>query len=165
MKLIIGSIIIFSLVILFLFALFPTDISVSRVVQIRSSRSQVHKKIADLREWKTWNEILNNSFESKLETPVITDSLRIRKGYFSIELLKDLPDTVITKWQNKENSFTGNFALSEMNGQVIVDWTLHFHIKWYPWDKLASMFYEKKIGPLMEQSLINLQKELETGEG
>ena len=43
-------------------------------------------------------------------------------------------------------------------GQTIVEWTLHFHMQWYPWEKLASMFYDKQLGPLMEKSLIESAK-------
>jgi hypothetical protein len=57
----------------------------------------------------------------------------------------------------------GNFILSSSTGgQTVLQWTLHFHVKWYPWEKLASMFYDKQLGPLMEKSLGNLQKLLET---
>jgi hypothetical protein len=89
------------------------------------------------------------------------DSNFIQIGGMSVEILKSSPDTVLTRWRQGNKSFTGNYILNEINGQVILEWTLHFHINWYPWDKLASMFYEKKLGPLMEKSLINLRKELE----
>ncbi len=48
-----------------------------------------------------------------------------------------------------------------MNGQTVLEWTLKFHIKWYPWEKLASMFYDKQLGPVMENSLLKLRNELE----
>ena len=161
MKLIIASLVVFSLVILFLFALFPADISVSRIVQIRCSPEKLRNKIADLREWKSWNELLGNALENKINAPVTTDSTEIRKGAFDVLLLKVLPDTVFTRWQYEKKSFRGNFNLTEMKGQVILEWTLHFHVKWYPWDKLSSMFYEKSLGPVMEKSMMNLRKELE----
>jgi hypothetical protein len=44
---------------------------------------------------------------------------------------------------------------------VLLQFTLQFHLHWYPWEKLASMFYDKQLGPLLEQSLQNLRKELE----
>jgi hypothetical protein len=145
LKLIIASIIVFSLVILFLFALFPSDISVSRIVQINKPKAEVRKKIVDLREWNSWNVI--------------------HEVYVQVDLLRVTPDSVYTRWRHEDKSFTGNFILTEMNGQTVLEWTLNFHIKPYPWDKLASMFYEKKLGPLMEESLINLQKQLEKPAG
>ena len=94
-----------------------------------------------------------------------TDSNYISRGVVSIEILKSVKDTIITQWKKGEKSFTGTYVLTEMNGQSVLEWTLYFHLHWYPWEKLASMFYEKKLGPLMEESLINLQKELERPAG
>jgi hypothetical protein len=162
LKLIIASIVIFSLVILFLFSLFPADITVSRVVQIKSSPEQVLKKVADLREWSRWNALLINADDKKNPTPVFSDANLIRKGEFTVELLKSTPDTVITRWQQQGKAFTGNFILTQMDNQVMLDWTLHFHLRWYPWEKLASMFYDKQLGPVMEKSLLNLRNELES---
>jgi Polyketide cyclase / dehydrase and lipid transport len=164
LKLIIASLLIFSLVILFLFALFPSEISVTRVVQIRCTAPQVNKKIADLREWN-WNEFLYDAFTTHF--PMRYGGGRIDSNYIhlvnvSVDLVKSVPDTVVTRWQHGNKSFMGEYIISpQTNGKTILEWTLHFHIKWYPWDKLASMFYEKQLGPLMDKSLMNLQRELE----
>jgi hypothetical protein len=147
LKLIIASLIVFSIVILFLFALFPSDISVSRVVQIRSSPQEVQKKISDLPDWRSWNDML-------ITRPDSSNNL-------SIEVLKVVKDTVIVQWKNGRKSFTGTYVLTEMNGQTVLEWTLKFHIKWYPWEKLASMFYDKQLGPVMENSLLKLRNEME----
>jgi hypothetical protein len=161
LKLIIASLIIFSLIILFLFALFPSDISVSRVVQIRASPGNVQKKISDLREWGGWNEMLPGNPGQNKNQSGNTDSNYINRGVVSIEILKSVKDTVITQWKNGEKSFTGTYIISEMNGQSVLEWTLHFHLHWYPWEKLASMFYDKQLGPIMENSLLKLRNELE----
>jgi hypothetical protein len=161
LKLIIASLIIFSIIILFLFALFPPDISVSRVIQIRSTPQEVRKKIADLREWRTWNEMLINQADQTIYQPLQTDSNYISRGVVSIELLKSGQDTVFTQWKNGRKTFTGTYILTKINGQVVLEWTLHFHLNWYPWEKLASMFYDKQLGPLMENSLLKLRNELE----
>jgi hypothetical protein len=147
LKLIIASLIVFSIVILFLFALFPSDISVSRVVQIRASPQEVQKKISDLPDWRSWNDML-------ITRPDSSNNL-------SIEVLKVVKDTVIAQWKNGRKSFTGTYVLTEMNGQTVLEWTLKFHIKWYPWEKLASMFYDKQLGPVMENSLLKLRNEME----
>jgi hypothetical protein len=164
LRLIIASLVIFSIIILFLFALFPSDISVTRIIRINRPASQVREKIADLREWKNWNELLVNgpSRDVLNSQSDKTGSAYLSIGGVSVELLKAGPDTVVTRWRHGRRSFTGNFNLSEMNGQVVVEWTLHFHLNWYPWEKLASMFYDKELGPLMEQSLVNLRRELES---
>jgi len=163
LKLIIGSLLVFSLVILFLFALFPSNITVSRIIQINRSPAEVMGKIDDLREWKSWNELLANGLGNmkKVLAPVKIDSSHIQKGYFMIDLVKVVPDTVTSIWHQEEKSFTGNYFLSGADRQSVVEWRLQYHIQWYPWDKLASMFYDKNLGPGMEKSLMNLKTELE----
>jgi hypothetical protein len=133
-------------------------------VQINRPKIEVRNKIADLREWKSWNELIMNGLDNmkKIYAPLKIDSSHIQKGNFMIDLLKAVPDTVITIWQQEKRSFTGNYILTGTDQQVVLEWTLHFHIKWYPWEKLASMFYDKQLGPVMEKSLLNLRNELES---
>jgi hypothetical protein len=161
LKLIIASLIIFSIVILFLFALFPSDIPVSRLIQIRASPQEVQKKISNLLAWRSWNDMLISEPDTNNNQPGEIRSNYISRGVFSIEILKNVKDTVITLWKNGRKSFTGTYILTEMNGQTVLEWTLKFHIKWYPWEKLASMFYDKQLGPQMESSLLKLRNELE----
>src|ERR1700733_6556458 len=99
LKLIITSGIVFFLVILFLFALFPADMSVSRVIQIRCSKNLVQKKIADLREWKNWNSLVSSvDSANKISEPDFSDSTFITREFVRIDLLKATPDSVITRW-------------------------------------------------------------------
>jgi hypothetical protein len=161
LKLILGSLIIFSLVILFLFALFPSDISISRIVQINNPQENVRKKIVNLREWKTWNEMLLTQFSGNNPNDQL-DAALMKRGNISVEILSAGQDTILTRWKNGQRSFTGNYILTRMNGQTVLEWSLHFHIKWYPWEKLASMFYDKQLGTMMENSLLKLKNELES---
>ncbi len=82
-------------------------------------------------------------------------------GGISVQIVKSERDTIVTRWQRGDKFFIGNYNLNEMNGRTTVEWTFRFHIHWYPWEKLASMFYEKQLGPMMEKSLLNLRSELE----
>jgi hypothetical protein len=166
LKLIIASLVVFSLVIVFLFALFPPDVSVTRVIQIKGSSGQVHKELSDMREWN-WNEFVYDAFPA--HSLVNYGDGRIDSNYIhlrnvSIDLVMNKPDTITTRWQHGTKSFLSNFILSpQPDGSTIVEWTLQFHLRWYPWEKLASMFYNKQLGPLMEKSMLNLQTELERG--
>ena len=164
MKLIIASLIVFALIILFLFALFPADISVTRTMAFNQSANRISNKIADLRSWKNWNELImggSGNGVSKDQSDK-TDSNYLRYGGVTVERIKSCQDTIKTRWRHEKKSFDGNFVLTEMNGQVVLQWTLQFHLKWYPWEKMAAMFYDKQLGPLMENSLIRLRKELES---
>ena len=68
-----------------------------------------------------------------------------------------------TLWERGDRRFTGRFTLQEKNGQTVLVWTFDFNVRWYPWEKLASMFYNKQLGPAMEKSLLNLRDLVEKG--
>ena len=163
MKLVIGSIVILSLIVLFLFALFPSTVSVTRMVQINSSEDKILNRISDLRTWKNWNEFVNsaatkNEIRSKPDSASV-DYLRVSGNEISRSGVDR--DHVYTIWTRGNRMFTGQFIIDAKNGPSIVIWTLNFDVKWYPWEKLASMFYDKQLGPLMEKSLVQLRNELE----
>ena len=163
MRLVIGSIVILSLIVLFLFALFPSTVSVTRMVLINSPEEKILNKISDLRTWKSWNEFVNSPVakNSRLTKPdtAWTDYLRV--GGNEISLTGVDRDHVYTLWTRGSRMFTGQFMVEAKKGPPIVIWTMNFNIKWYPWEKLASMFYDKQLGPLMEKSLVQLRSELE----
>jgi Polyketide cyclase / dehydrase and lipid transport len=163
LRLVIGSIVILSLIVLFLFALFPSTVSVTRMVQINSSEDKILNSISDLRTWKRWNEFVNspvakNNLQSKPDS-AWADHLQVGGNEISLSSVDH--DHVYTLWTRGNKMFTGQFIIDTKNGPPIVIWTMNFDVKWYPWEKLASMFYDKQLGPLMEKSLMQLRDELE----
>ncbi len=160
MKLILASVIILFGVVVFLFALFPSDMSVSRFIRINAPKDSVLKEVSDLRTWKKWNELIQSEVQgdSVKISQGRTDSNRIDALNLKIYLIRKTADSVITEWEGSAGkSFLGKYIFSESGGQVVVEWTLEFHLHWYPWEKLASMFYDKELGPAMELSLVKLQ--------
>jgi hypothetical protein len=160
LKLIIASVIILFGVVVFLFALFPSDMSVSRFIRINAPKDSVLKEVSDLRTWKKWNELIQSQVQgdSVKINHTQADSNRIDAVNLKINLIRKTADSVITDWEGSSGkSFRGKYIFSESGGQVVVEWTLEFHLHWYPWEKLASMFYDKELGPEMELSLTKLQ--------
>jgi Polyketide cyclase / dehydrase and lipid transport len=163
LRLVIGSVVILSLIVLFLFALFPSTVSVTRMVQIKSTEDKILNSISDLRNWKNWNEFVifpaeKNDLYTKPDTAQVN---YLRVGGNEISLSGVDHDHVYTIWSRGRKKFTGEFIIDAKNGPPIVIWTMNFDVKWYPWEKLASMFYEKQLGPRMEKSLMQLRDELE----
>jgi len=163
LRLAIGSIVILSLVILFIFALFPSTVSVTRMVRINSSEDKILTRISDLRAWTSWNEFVNSTVakhnEDTKPDSIRADYLQIDGNEISLSVADS--DHINTIWTRGDRMFTGQFIIDSKNGPPIVIWTLNFHVKWYPWEKLASMFYDKQLGPLMEKSLVQLRDEVE----
>ena len=133
------------------------------MIRINSSEDKILNKIADLRTWKSWNEFVNHSGgKNNLNTKpdsAWADYLRI--GGNEISLSGVDKNRINTLWTRGNKMFVGQFIIDNRNGMPILIWIMNFNIKWYPWEKLASMFYDKQLGPMMERSMIKLRDELE----
>jgi hypothetical protein len=159
LKLIIASVIVLFGVVFFLFALFPSEISVSRIIRINAPRDSVYRQISDLRTWSAWNELVHPSSNLRENISDQADSNRLKTGNLTVTLVRKTADSLIALWQDVSGrSFTGKYILTESGGQTILQWNLEFRLHWYPWEKMASMFYDKQLGPAMERSLTNVLK-------
>jgi hypothetical protein len=132
------------------------------MVQINSSEDKILSKISDLRTWKSWNEFVYPS--SKKDPKAAPDSvwvdyLRVDGNEISGAVVDR--DHFSTVWSRNNRMFVGEFIIYVKNGSPVLIWTMQFHVKWYPWEKLASMFYDKQLGPVMERSLVRLRDELQ----
>ena len=61
LKLVLISILVFFIILTFLFSLFPSNIRISRVIQIQSSKEKIVATIGNLETWKDWNLLIYNS--------------------------------------------------------------------------------------------------------
>ena len=58
--------------------------------------------------------------------------------------------------------FAGGFQFLSLNPySLTVQWWFEFHFRWYPWEKLGIFVYDRKLGPVMEESLGALQRFVE----
>jgi len=159
-KLILISIVILCIAVLFVFSLFPSHIRISRVVNIHASKEKIHAAINDLNAWAKWNEFINQSKANKIvSTPSFGKDAFVESGGMRITILSSIGDSIKTSWIQKDRQqFNGGFNIADADEQnTVVEWYFNFHFKWYPWQKLGSMFYDKQLGPVMEKSLINLK--------
>ena len=60
---------------------------------------------------------------------------------------------VLNTWRVIEHTPTDSLALQ---------WAMDFDLRWYPWEKFASLALEKTYAPKMEQGLLELRKRVQT---
>jgi hypothetical protein len=165
LKLILISFIILFIVICFLFALFPRDITVSKVVRIPVSQEKVASTLSDLSSWSSWNQFLTEEGQGKinLSTNAKGPGASLQSGQLTVRIISASQDSISSVWSNsKGKEFGSAFLLMPApEGGVYVQWKFNFHLAWYPWEKMASMFYERQFAPVMEKSLLNLQQYVE----
>jgi hypothetical protein len=131
--------------------LIPSDITLSKVITIQAKKDSIFHLLMDQQQWYRWH-------------PVFKDGAN-NAAFQSIKAitLNETDSTLTMQWQQNNKKPLGmNWALfTEKNDLATLQWSMHFHQSWYPWQKFGSLFYESNYGKMMEQGLANLKQALE----
>jgi hypothetical protein len=148
--------------IIFCISLFiPSHVRISKALRIRASRAEVMQMVQDPLNWKKWfpnadtarvyyengqpaGLIINIPSNRYIRITEKTDS-SVKAEYVNIKQKK-----VTTGWNMPAELVTDT--------AITIQWYMDFQLRWYPWEKFASILYEKQYGPQLEQGLANLQK-------
>jgi hypothetical protein len=160
-KLFIISVIVLSFI-LFVISLFiPSHIRISRAVEISASRQKVFDGVNDLKTWDKWNQFTAaSSLTNKIfSSPSYGYAALMKTDQLSVVITDSKPDSINTDWsQLIGKHFKSGFLFVEPKpGDIAVQWHFDFDFKWYPWEKLSALVYDKQLGSLMEESLTNLK--------
>jgi hypothetical protein len=82
----------------------------------------------------------------------------------TVTIKEALPGKIKALWQTgKKDPVEGefNFFAKDSAAPITLQWNFTQKVKWYPWQKFASIVSDKTLGPFMEKSLENLKKEAE----
>ena len=146
-------------VIVYLFSLMiPATVRISRAINITAPKDTLLAAIADLRQWKQWNELVNNAD---------SNNQQYSENMISGELLTvtrqgQVGDTLNTEWKQKNaRVLNSGFTWYGSDGQLVLQWYFDIKLRWYPWEKFGSIVFDKQLGPPMEKSLANLKKLVE----
>jgi hypothetical protein len=162
LRLIIISLVFFSLIITGISLFIPSRVTISRAVHINNSTEAVMDELSDPARWKDWYPAAHAAdlyYENGTIKGLVLDD--IKKRYIVIKDIKQneviaayvLPHgKVKTGWQ---------IAPSIGNNVVTVQWYMEFHLRWYPWEKFSSFMFERVYGPQLQQGLDNLKALLE----
>ena len=156
-KLALISLVLLILLVVGMAMLIPAHVRISRAIDVKGSREEIFKKLSDLREWPKWNEFVVDSI---LKSPVYTEQSIEAEG-LTVRLVKAQGDTVIARWTNHQQELVGGFNLIPSHDQFVIQWYFDFNQRWYPWEKFASIGFDKQYGPLMENSLKLLKNQVE----
>ena len=154
---IISAVVLFTIIYLFSLMI-PSQVRISRAVNISVPKDSLLPAITDLRQWHLWNELVNSPDHTNTqfnEHLISSDKLKVTKR-------PQTGDTLYTDWQQeKARTLYSGFTWTEANGQLVLQWYFDIKLNWYPWEKFSSIVFDKQLGPPMEKSLGNLKKLLE----
>jgi hypothetical protein len=160
----IGAIVLFFVVTAFSW-IFPSNLRISRAINIAASREKVWAAINDLHTWDNWNQMISLSplTGKTFSTPSAGAGAFLRSDQLVVTIIRSGPDSINIDWnQVTGKPFKGGFNLMQLSpDSLTVQWYLDFHFRWYPWEKFGSMVYDQQLGPLMEGSLAGLKHLME----
>jgi hypothetical protein len=124
---------------------FPSRIRISRATNIAADGRPVFAPIDDRTQWKTWHPWFRDTARAAplgFEWMEKTDSTRALR--LTSEGIRPL-----------EN----HFQVHRFGGadSLTLQWYIDFHLRWYPWERFGSLFYENQYGPVLEKGLQDLK--------
>jgi len=161
----------FSLLFLFLLvtgiSLFiPSQVRISRATNIKASSSQLWEQIDDFRKWHNWNPFfIDLAKDSTTYVDSIDGKPKLMEVKGTVVKWKEVKaDERIATMQkgNKQPLINGWKSIEQPGGDsTTLQWYMDFNLRWYPWEKFASLLFEKSYGVRMEEGLNNLKKTAE----
>jgi hypothetical protein len=156
-KLALISIIVFSALLVAITITMPSRVRISRAVVINAPADSVWGLIARPENWVRWNDYV------KLLTDRKAGPETIESRELNISITGRSDTAIHTLWvQASGKTFPGVFNIIRQENGLTVQWYFDFRVKWYPWEKLGSIIYDKRIGPAMQSSLAALKELAET---
>ena len=143
----------------------PSHIRISRATDINSTKQEVMSLVSDPLKWREWYpgaDSLDILYIDGKPKGVLLDST----GLLGLSIF-NINDSVVTVGEvGKTISQRMEMGWKVLSGgnenNVVTQWYMDFKLRWYPWEKFKSLFFENIYGAHMERGLANL-KELSEG--
>jgi len=143
----------------------PSHIRISRATDINSTKQDVMNFISNPLKWKEWYPGADSLgilyVEGKPKGILLDSSSLLGLSIFNInDSVVAVSEVGKTATQRMEMGW--KVLSGENENNVVTQWYMDFKLRWYPWEKFKSLFFENIYGAHMEHGLANL-KELSEG--
>lgn len=150
------SVIVLFIVITAISTLLPSSVLVSRAVDIKSPANKIRSELFSLSNWQYWmTDAKGDKGEHVYDS--VTASLMI--GPTKVKALQYTDTTFKTLWSSS-SPMQGTFRIIDhhrADSLHTVQWQMEQKVRWYPWEKFASITKDELWGGSMEKSLENLK--------
>ncbi|HEY8388546.1 MAG TPA: SRPBCC family protein [Parasegetibacter sp.] len=147
------SVIVLTIVIFLFTLIFPSQVRISRAIDIAASRTQLHSVLSDLETWKEWYPAIRMD---TVNQPVLNENKkRLSFGETEIQLLNSTDSSVTVNIRKGKSAQDYTINLIEFPQVAIttVQWFADVKVSWYPWERFGSMLFDKIMGPGFEATL------------
>ena len=141
--------------------LIPSTTRVSRALDMNVKADSIMTLVKSLDKWKEWNLLLQDEQWSEMESTPVS----IKSSAWNVMLVKKDQNLVKTVWTNPSGQVveSGIELHSGADGVTVVQWYFEFKVRWYPWEKFASILFDRQVGPIMERSLEKIRQHFREG--
>jgi hypothetical protein len=148
------SLVSFALLLTAISLLIPSQVRVSRAVDIQAPVSSIKPYLMDIGQWSRWNLYVDS-----LPNKKIVSAESLSSPDMNIRIFAASDTSILSGWgKTAGNPFTSHYRLIPHGSQVTtVQWYFDFNLRWYPWEKFSSIIYDQQFGPTMEKSLLQLK--------
>lgn len=156
-RLLVFSVVTLGLIITLISLFFPSEIHISRAVDITSGKEKAKALIAEPANWKQWFPGADSA-EYYIENGVIKGITGKDNSRFVITTISDSTVVVEHTGAKGGTSVMGWRIISVGdNPGFSLQWYMDFNLRWYPWEKFSGLILDKVYGPDMERGLSRLK--------
>jgi len=141
----------------------PGHIRISKATNIAADDQMAYVYYTgQLTKWTEWHPALKDIPGNEFQ--ILKDSSISVRGT-TISIAERRKDELVTEMKtDKGRPVISGFKIirHQQSDSATLQWYMDFKLKWYPWEKFRSLFYENIYGVQMEQGLSNL-KEISEG--
>lgn len=154
---------IISVVILFVLAsvmgmLLPSNVLVSRAVNLNAPKDSIMPYIKDIHQWRAWIEGMEHP-SVKIYSATDADL-----GETKVKITGISDTVIVSSWTGRGGNVqtsTLRLITTQQQKLTIVQWQFEQKLKWYPWERLGSIMNDKILGTMMEKNLNSLKAVVE----
>lgn len=156
-RLLVFSIVTLGLIITLISLFFPSEIHISRAVDISMGKEKVKNLIAAPENWKQWFPGADSA-EYYIEKGAIKGIVNNDNSRFVVKAVTDTTVVVEHTGAKGGSSIMGWRIISSGNQPGFsLQWYMDFNLRWYPWEKFSGLILDKVYGPDMERGLSKLK--------
>jgi len=143
--------------------IFPADVRIGRTINVAASKQRVAAAVSDFHTWGEWNEFLRPPLTNVKYSPSGGTGAWLRADQMAIAVLSADSNSVELNWDlTGGKKFSGGMRFQPLSADSLtIQWWFDFHFHWYPWERMGSFVYDRKLGPIMEESLKGLKQFVE----
>jgi len=162
LKLAFISIVFFAVLVTLLSLLFPSNVRISKALDINAPRDSILARLGDPGKWKGWYPGADTLMPITMMRKTVALRLNEKGALLRVTGRSDTAISIAASGPGIRDMAGGwNIYPAATPNSFTVQWYADFHLRWYPWEKFSSIMFEKRYGPMLELGLEKLKKILE----